>query len=114
MAGFRRGDRGLRRLLISNFTDQNNVGIMPEEMADSAGKCISAWTYGARHVHRFPGEARRRPLAVYRDNTVYSSLNGTTEIFRRDFDLDNGEEFSAKWITGWAASSMARKGQKLV
>lgn len=70
-----------------------------------------SWTYGARHVHRFPGEARRRPLAVVRDNTVYSSLNGTTEIFRRDFDLEKGEEFSAKWITGWAASGAARKGE---
>ena len=69
-----------------------------------------SWTYGARHVHRFPGEARRRPLAVFRDNTVYSSLNGTTEIFRRDFDLENGEKFSSKWITGWEASGTARKG----
>ncbi len=71
-----------------------------------------SWTYGARHVHRFPGEARRRPLAVFHDKTVYSSLNGTTEIFRRDFDLENGEEFSPKWITGWAAAGAARKGEK--
>lgn len=71
-----------------------------------------SWTYGARHVHRFPGEARRRPLAVVRDNTVYSSLNGTTDIFRRDFDLEKGEEFSAKWITGWEAAGTARKGGK--
>ena len=71
-----------------------------------------SWTYGARHVHRFPGEARRRPLAVFRDGTVYSSLNGTTEVFRRDFNLENGEEFSPKWITGWAAAGSARKGGK--
>ena len=71
-----------------------------------------SWTYGARHVHRFPGEARRRPLAVFRDKTVFSSLNGTTEIFRRDFDLENGEKFSPKWITGWAAAGAARKGEK--
>ncbi len=71
-----------------------------------------SWTYGARHVHRFPGEARRRPLAVFRDKTVYSSLNGTTEVFRRDFDLENGEQFSPKWITGWAAAGAARKGEK--
>ncbi|MDB4459253.1 PQQ-binding-like beta-propeller repeat protein, partial [bacterium] len=70
------------------------------------------WTYGARHQHRFPGEAKRRPLSVFRDSTIYSSLNGTTEIFRRDFDLDNGDKFSPKWITGWAAAGAARKGEK--
>lgn len=71
-----------------------------------------SWTYGARHQHRFPGEARRRPLNVFRDNTVYSSLNGTTDIFRRDFDLEKGEEFNSRWITGWEAAGTARKGGK--
>ncbi len=71
-----------------------------------------SWNYGARHVHRFAGEARRRPLAVFRDNVVFSSLNGTTDVFRRDFSIKDGEKFSSKWITGWEASGTARKGGK--
>ena len=71
-----------------------------------------SWTYGARHQHRFGGEAPRRPLVVFRDDNVYSSLNGSTNVFRRDFDLDKGEKFDSKWITGWKASSMARENGK--
>lgn len=78
-----------------------------------SGSCFvprGSWTYGARHQHRFPGEARRRPLTVFRDNHVYGSLNGTTELFRRDFDLENGEQFNGRWITGWEASKQSREG----
>ena len=71
-----------------------------------------SWTYGARHQHRFAGEAPRRPLAVFRDDNVYSSLNGSTDVFRRDFNLDEGEEFNSKWITGWEAGKVAREGGK--
>lgn len=71
-----------------------------------------AWSYGARHVHRFPGEARRRPLVAFRDNTVFGARNGTTELFRRDFDLAGGEVFDGKWITGWEASKTNRDGGK--
>jgi outer membrane protein assembly factor BamB len=71
-----------------------------------------SWTYGARHQHRFRGEAPRRPLTVFRDDNVYSSLDGSTAVFRRDFDLDKGEEFNSKWITGWEAGSTARDGGK--
>ena len=80
-----------------------------------SGSCYvprGSWTYGARHQHRFPGEARRRPLTVFSDNLVFGSRNGTTELFRRDYDLENGEKFSDRWITGWAAAGMARKGEK--
>lgn len=85
------------------------------KMDTGSGSCFiprGSWTYGARHQHRFPGEARRRPLTVFRDNKVYGSRNGTTELFRRDYDLENGETFNSKWITGWAASGMSRKGEK--
>ncbi len=68
------------------------------------------WTYGPRHQDRFRGEAPRRPLCVFRDHTVISSFNGTTEIFRRDFDLEGGEEFKSQWITGWEAASTGNKG----
>jgi len=68
------------------------------------------WTYGPRHQHRFPGEASRRPLCAFRDRAVFSSLDGTTKLFRRDFNLENGEEFKTKWITGWEAANVARTG----
>ncbi|NCO39326.1 MAG: hypothetical protein COZ06_08745 [Armatimonadetes bacterium CG_4_10_14_3_um_filter_66_18] len=68
------------------------------------------WTYSPRHQHRFPGEASRRPLCVFRDGTVLTSLDGTTEVFRRDFKLEQGETFSNKWITGWEAATVARDG----
>lgn len=71
-----------------------------------------SWTYGARHQHRFAGEAPRRPLVVFRDDNVYGSLNGSTDVFRRDFDLDKGEKFDSKWITGWEAATTARKDGK--
>ncbi|TWU38265.1 outer membrane protein assembly factor BamB family protein [Novipirellula artificiosorum] len=71
-----------------------------------------SWTYGARHQDRFPGEAPRRPLVVFRDDNVYSSLDGSTEIFRRDFNLEKGDQFDSKWITGWEAGKTARAGGK--
>jgi outer membrane protein assembly factor BamB len=70
-----------------------------------------SWTYGARHQHRFPGEAPRRPLVAFRDDNVYSSLNGSTVVFHRDFDLDQGESFNSRWITGWEAASRARNNE---
>ncbi len=71
-----------------------------------------SWTYGARHQHRFRGEAPRRPLVVFRDDKVYSSLNGSTNVFCRDFNLEDGEKFDSKWITGWKASQTARENGK--
>jgi outer membrane protein assembly factor BamB len=70
------------------------------------------WTYGARHQHRFQGEASRRPLAVFRDDNAFSSLDGSTNVFRREFDLEEGEKFDSKWITGWEAVKTAREGGK--
>ncbi len=71
-----------------------------------------SWTYGARHQHRFRGEAPRRPLIAFQDDNIFSSLNGSTDVFRRDFDLDKGEKFDSKWITGWKAAQDGRKGGK--
>ncbi|MHC4119985.1 MAG: outer membrane protein assembly factor BamB family protein [Planctomycetota bacterium] len=68
------------------------------------------WTYGPRHQDRFRGEAPRRPLCTFRDRTVLSSFNGSTGLFRRDFDLENGEQFNSKWITGWEAARKGREG----
>jgi len=71
-----------------------------------------SWTYGARHQDRFRGEAPRRPLVVFRDGAVYGQLNGSTDIFRRDFDDEAVKKFNGKWITGWAAAQGGRKGEK--
>jgi outer membrane protein assembly factor BamB len=68
------------------------------------------WTYGPRHQARFRGEAPRRPLCTFRDSTVLSSFNGSTGLFRRDFDIGNGEQFDSKWITGWEAARQGREG----
>ena len=71
-----------------------------------------SWTYGARHQDRFKGEAPRRPLVVFRDGQVYGELNGSTDIFRRDFDAKALKKFDGKWITGWQAGKDARAGKK--
>ncbi len=71
-----------------------------------------SWTYGARHQDRFRGEAPRRPLVVFRDGEVYGQLNGSTDIFRRDFDAEAVKKFNGKWITGWAAAQGGKKGEK--
>lgn len=68
------------------------------------------WTYGPRHQARFRGEATRRPLCTFRDHTVLSSFNGSTALFRRDFDIENGEQFNSKWITGWESAQVGSKG----
>ena len=70
------------------------------------------WTYGARHQDRFRGEAERRPLFVFRDDNAYGSLNGSTNVFRREFKLDQDDDFNSRWITGWEAAKTARDGGK--
>lgn len=70
------------------------------------------WTYGARHQYRFAGEAPNRPLCAFRGGNLIGQLDGSTDVFLRDFDLENGEEFDSKWITGWSAAGSARKGEK--
>jgi len=68
------------------------------------------WTYGPRHQARFRGEAPRRPLCAFRDHVVLSSFNGSTGLFRRDFDIEHGEKFNSKWMTGWEAGKIVSKG----
>ena len=36
-------------------------------------------------------------------------MQGMRSVYRRDFDLEGGETFDARWITGWAASQAARE-----
>ena len=70
------------------------------------------WTYGFRQIHRFGNEAFRRSLCVYRDNTIVGALDSTTALYRRDFNLKNGEKFNSRWITGWEAAQKGRKGER--
>jgi len=70
------------------------------------------WSYGARHQQRFPGEPERRPLVVFRDGAVFGALDGSTELFRRDFDEEGLAGFKSKWITGWDAFKISREGGK--
>jgi hypothetical protein len=51
-------------------------------------------------------------LTVFRDDNVYSSLDGSTNVFRRDFNPDQIKQFDSKWITGWEAAKTARDGGK--
>ncbi len=71
-----------------------------------------SWNYGPRHQHRFKGEAPRRPLAIWRDGKVVSSLDGTTALFLREFSADDVKNFDHKWITGWEAAQKGNKGEK--
>ena len=49
---------------------------------------------------------------MFRDKNVYSSLDGNTNIFRREFNLAEEDDFNSKWITGWEAVRTARSGGK--
>lgn len=69
------------------------------------------WTYGFRQVHRFGGEAYRRSLTAWKDNTVVGAYDSTTALFRKDFDEKSVKAFNRKWITGWQAS---QEGSKLM
>ncbi len=69
------------------------------------------WSYAPRHQARIPSYTPLRPLAVYRDNVLFGSLQGSSTVYRREFDLEAGEEFDTKWMTGWDASNLSRQGQ---
>ncbi len=116
---FREGDRiAMSRWLITRDGKERSVdkwNAFARVNVDGQGAAWvprGFWTYGARHQYRFAGEAPKRPLCAFRGGTVVGQLNGSTDIYRRDFDLENGEEFDSKWITGWSASKQAREGKK--
>ena len=68
------------------------------------------WSYSPRNQKRTLTFEPLRPLVVFRDNVLFGCLESKQSIYRRDFDLDGGEEFARKWITGWAGSQGSRKG----
>ena len=69
------------------------------------------WSYAPRHERRIGSWQRRRPLAVFRDNVLFGSLQGSSTVYRRDFHLEDGESFETKWMTGWAAGGLSGKGK---
>jgi outer membrane protein assembly factor BamB len=69
------------------------------------------WSYAPRHQARIPSYTPLRPLAVYHDNVLFGCLQGSSTVYRRDFDLEGGEEFDTKWMTGWDASNLSRQGK---
>jgi len=69
------------------------------------------WSYAPRHQRRIPSYTPRRPLVVFRDNVLFGCLQGSPTVYRRDFNLEGGEQFDTKWITGWDASALNREGK---
>ncbi len=68
-----------------------------------------SWSYAPRNQTRTKTFSPKRPLVVYRDNVLFGCLENKQAIYRRDFDLEGGEQFNSKWITGWAGSEGSRK-----
>ncbi|MEX0716531.1 MAG: PQQ-binding-like beta-propeller repeat protein [Planctomycetaceae bacterium] len=79
------------------------------------GACLvpqGCWTYAPRHQSRTLTHEAKRPLIAFRDRTLFGCSEDRRTVYRRDFDLEGGEEFETKWITGWAASRGSRdKGE---
>lgn len=71
----------------------------------------SFWSYAPRNQRRIPSHTALRPLVAFRDNVLFGCLQDRRTLFRRDFDLEGGEEFNNRWMTGWAASQMSRDGE---
>jgi len=69
------------------------------------------WSYAPRHQRRIPSYTPRRPLVVFRDNVLFGCLQGSSTVYRRDFNLEGGEQFDTRWITGWHASTLSRQGK---
>jgi outer membrane protein assembly factor BamB len=69
------------------------------------------WSYAPRHQRRIPSFSHTRPPTVFRDQTLFGCLQGEATIYRRDFRLEDGEQFDTHWITGWEASALSRDGK---
>ncbi len=69
-----------------------------------------SWSYPPRHQRRIKSYTAKRSLVSFRENILIGSLQGRNTIYRREFDLEGGEKFDEKWMTGWAASGLSRKG----
>ena len=69
------------------------------------------WSYAPRHQRRIASDTPLRPPVVFRDNVLYGCLHKSSTVYRRDFNLEGGEEFDATWMTGWAELTLSREGK---
>ncbi len=69
------------------------------------------WSYGPRNQTRTKTYSPRRPLVAFRRNVLVGLMEDRRTIYRRDFDLEHGEEFDTRWMTGWTASNNSRTGK---
>ncbi|GAB6166070.1 hypothetical protein JCM19992_20700 [Thermostilla marina] len=69
------------------------------------------WSYGPRNQTRTKTYSPRRPLVAFRENVLVGLMEDRRTIYRRDFDLEHGEEFDTRWMTGWEASNNSRTGK---
>jgi outer membrane protein assembly factor BamB len=69
------------------------------------------WSYAPRHQKRIRSYTARRPLVVFRDNVLLGCTQGMRGVYRRDFNLEGGEKFETRWITGWSAGQLEREGK---
>ena len=60
------------------------------------------WSYAAPNVDE---KCKERPLAVFRDDALYSCSQDPRTLFRRDFHLADGEQFNAEWFAKWLAAN---------
>jgi outer membrane protein assembly factor BamB len=73
-----------------------------------------SWSYAPRNESESWKERPfLRPLAVFRDKTLYGCSQDRQTVFRRDFQLGAEEKFDSNWFAGWATVSGARKGGDL-
>ncbi len=70
-----------------------------------------SWSYAPRHQKRIGSFTPRRSLVVFRDNLLLGSMQGMRTVYRRDFNLEGGETFDTKWMTGWAAGQADRQNK---
>ena len=70
------------------------------------------WSYAPRNQRRANNHYPKRPLVVFRSNELIGLSQDRRILYRRDFDLEGGEEFRQKWITGWENSNNSRKGKE--
>ncbi|MHC4402321.1 MAG: outer membrane protein assembly factor BamB family protein [Planctomycetota bacterium] len=113
----REGDGvGMSRWVFSRETGEMSLDPWAAFAKLSTGKGAAmvprgCWSYAPRHQRRIPSFTPLRPSTVFRDNVLFGCLQGTSTLYRRDYNLEGGEPFDTKWITGWAASGLSREGK---
>jgi len=92
-------------------------GFVRQRLADGGSGVMfprGCWSYAPRNeTEHWQERPYVRPLAVFRDSTLYGCSQDRQTLFRRDFDLDGEDYFNAEWCAGWATYSGARKGGDL-